>query len=131
MQVTQAQIDDFKRRSPEHARALYEEGAALERDRWRGIEAVAKDLGPWCAPLVKAMKADGRCTGGDLAVAAMAMTRSDDYNANVSMDRVAIQRDANKDWNDNEPLRHAFNKDQRMYTEYRVALAKAAAAKAA
>ena len=130
MQATKAEIEDFKRHNPERYQVLYEEGyeqgAALERDRWRGIEAVAKDLGPMHAPLVKAMKADGRCTGGDLAQAALAMTRPSNAQADQSLDRVAVQRQANQDWAADSCLRQAFNKSQRMFTEYRVALAKAA-----
>lgn len=119
-------FEDFKRTNPEQAQAYIEEGAAMERDRWRGIEAVAKDLGPHHAPLVKAMKADGRCTGGDLAQAALAISRPGNPQTAQSLDRVAIQRKANQDWTADSNLRQAFNSNQRMYVEYRVALAKAA-----
>ena len=129
MELTAAESEEwkeYKREYPEEAQAAMEEGAEQERDRWRGIEAVAKDLGPMHAPLVKAMKADGRCTGGDLAQAALAMTRPSNSQADQSLDRVAVQRQANQDWVADPCLRQAFNKNQRMFTEYRVALAKAA-----
>lgn len=120
------EYEEFKRSNPHQAAAYEAEGAAQERDRWRGIEAVAKDLGPFHAPLIKAMKADGRCTGQDLAKAALATSKPGDFYANQSIDRLAIQRSANTDWSASEGLRQAFNNNQRMYTEYRVALAKTA-----
>lgn len=119
-----AEIADMELNHPERVMQLREEGAAMERDRWRGIEAVAKDIGPGHTPLIKAMKADGRCTGGDLAQAALAMRRQS--SGSESVDRLAIQREANQAWAADPCLRQAFNSDQRMYTEYRVALAKAA-----
>ena len=126
MQATKAEIENFKRYNPEQAQVYIEEGAAQERDRWRGIEAVARDLGPQHAPLVRAMKADGRCTGGDLAQAAVAMTRPSNSHIDQSPDRVAVQRQANQDWAADPHLRQAFCNNQRMFTVYRVALAKAA-----
>lgn len=126
MHATTKDVEDFKRYNLERYQALYEEGAAQERDRWRGIEAVAKDLDPQYEPMVKAMKADGRCTGGDLAQASLAMRRPLDFYEIQSLDRIAVQRDANKDWDGNAGLRLAFRNDQRMYVQYRVALARSA-----
>lgn len=123
MTATKEQVEAFKRDFPERAQQAAEEGAEQERQRWRGIEAVASDLGAGYEPLIQAMKADGRCDGSALAMAAVATMKPGD--ANQSLDRVAIQREANHDWSGNASLRHAFNGNQRMYVEYRVALAKA------
>lgn len=117
---------EFKRTNPEQVQAYIEEGAAMERDRWRGIEAVAKELGPRHATLIKAMKADGRCTGGDLAQAALAISRPSKPQAAVSVDHVAVQRKADEEWNADSNLRAAFQNNQQMYVKYRVALAMAA-----
>ena len=122
MQPTEAQIEDFKRNNPERAQALLEEGAAQERDRWRGLEAVAADLGPMHAPLVKAMKADGRYTGADLAVAVVASMQG--VQGAHSVDRLAIQREANKEWNENPNIREAFGAHNKSaFSAYRAATA--------
>ena len=110
------------RRDPGLAAMYREEGAAQERDRYKGIEAVAADLGPGYGPLIKAMKADGRYTGADLAKAAV-MTRQQAGGARWDGDRVKVQRDANAAWQSSAELRMAFDNDQHAYVAFRVAAA--------
>ncbi|MBC7619474.1 MAG: hypothetical protein H7293_10910 [Candidatus Saccharibacteria bacterium] len=93
-------------------------GAEQERERWRGIEAVAADLGPGCSGLIRAMKADGRYTGADLAQAAMAMRQPENFN-DATVDRLKIQRDATVDWQANPSLRMAFDDNWRAYSAFR------------
>ena len=122
MQMTTAAIEEYKRQYPEEAQAYMEEGAEQERDRWRGIEAVAKDLSPWHAPLVKAMKADGRCTGADLAMAVAASNHGS--QGTRSVDRLAVQREANKEWAENANIRKAFgDHNKSAFSAYRAVMA--------
>lgn len=114
-----AQVEKFKAAFPGQWQQCLDEGAAAERARWRAIEAVAEGLGPDHAPLVKAMKADGRCTGADLAQAVVAMQQQR-WGAETS-DRLAIQRAAKETWAADEWVRHAFNDDRAAYIAYRVA----------
>lgn len=119
-------VEDFKKRDPGLAAIYLEEGAAMERDRYRGIEAVAADLGPEHRSLIQAMKADGRYTGADLAKATVMLRQS---GANWSGDRLKVQREANADWQANAPLRMAFDNNQKAYVAFRVAAAEQKGAK--
>ena len=89
-------------------------GAEQERERWRGIEAVAADLGPGHSGLIRAMKADGRYTGADLAKAAVGMRRSE-----ATGDQLKIQREAKSDWGASPALRMAFDENWRAYAAFR------------
>lgn len=114
MKPTQQQIDDFKRDHPDkwaEARAM---GAEQERARWRGIEAVAANLGPEHADLVRAIKADGRYDGSDLARAAVARMQN---RRGPGVGQLAVQRDLKKDWEDNPHLRLAFNNNEQVYRD--------------
>lgn len=119
-----AEMAGLERDHPAIVMQIRQEGAAMERERFAGLDAVAKDLSPRHLPLINAMKADGRCTGGDLAQAANAMRRQSP--AHVTADRVTIQREASQAWAADPCLRKAFNSNERMYVEYRVAMANAA-----
>lgn len=122
MQVTTAALEAYKREYPEEAQAYMEEGAEQERDRWRGILAVAKDLDPRHAPLVKAMKADMRCTGADLAMAVMALNHGS--QATHSVDRLAVQRETDKAWAENANIRKAFgDHNKSAFSVYRARMA--------
>ena len=93
-------------------------GAEQERERWRGIEAVAADLGPGYNGLIRAMKADGRYTGADLAKAAMVM-RHTVGAGDASGDRLKIQREAKSDWEASPALRMAFDANWPAYAAFR------------
>lgn len=107
-------------RDPALAAMYREEGAAMERDRYAGIEAVASDLGPGHQHLIQAMKADGRYTGADLAKAAV-MSRQQQNGSDLSGDRLKMQRMFNAGWEASAPLRMAFDNDKRAYVAFRVA----------
>lgn len=93
-------------------------GAEQERERWRGIEAVAANLDSGCNGLIRAMKADGRYTGADLAMAAVAMRRSEG-DGDATGDRLKIQREAKSDWKANPALRMAFDANWPAYAAFR------------
>lgn len=94
-------------------------GAEEERERWRGIEAVAADLGPGYDGLIRAMKADGRYTGADLAKAAVAMKQPENF-VDATVDRLKIQSEAKADWEATPSLRMAFDEDRRAYAAFRI-----------
>ncbi len=119
MEAKQAGKSDGQAMVDAEALAL---GAEQERERFRGIEAVAADLGPGHASLVRAMKADGRYTGADLAKAAVAMRQPENFS-DATLDRLKIQREAKADWDSNPALRMAFDENQRAYTAFRIVTA--------
>ena len=126
MSDTNTRVEAFKTRDPALAAIYAEEGAAMERDRYRGIEAVAADLGLEHQALIRAMKADGRYTGADLAKAAVMLRQG---GANWSGDRLKVQREANADWQASAALRMAFDNNQKAYVAFRVAAAEQKGAK--
>ena len=115
MEAKQAGKSDGQAMVDAEALAL---GAEQERERWRGIEAVALDLGPGHSGLIRAMKADGRYTGADLAKAAVGMRRSE-ATGEATGDQLKIQREAKSDWGASPALRMAFDGNWRAYAAFR------------
>lgn len=111
--------EQIEKRDPALAAMHREEGAQMERDRYKGIEAVASELGPEHQTLIMAMKSDGRYTGADLAKVAV-ISRQQQGGSNFSGDRLKVQRDANADWAASQPLRMAFDNNQSAYVAFRV-----------
>ncbi|MCS4511132.1 hypothetical protein [Xylophilus ampelinus] len=64
-------LEEAKRLYPTEYAAAMAQGAHNERERWKGIEAVADDLGPGYEAMVQACKANGNCTGATLAQLAL------------------------------------------------------------
>lgn len=135
MQLTPQQIDAIARRTGPHeggidrVRSLIQDnpaevaaalakGAEQERERWRGIEAVASDLDASFGPVIKAMKADGRYTGRDLARLAVCQMRLGRPGQPANINSDLAQKNAISAWAASPETRLAFSNDQATFNAF-------------
>jgi hypothetical protein len=114
LEKTRSLIQD----NQEEVAAELAKGAEQERERWRGIEAVAADLPPSFDAVVKAMKADGRYTGLDLARLAVTQMRLGRPAQPVNINSDLAQKNAVSAWAASPETRRAFSNDQATFNAF-------------
>lgn len=135
MQLTPQQIDAIARRTgpheggtervrsliqdnPDEVAAALAKGAAQERERWRGIETVGSELPPSFGPVIKAMKADGRYTGHDLARLAVSQMRLGRPLQPTNINGDMAQKNAIAAWSASPETRRAFSDDPAAFAAF-------------